>query len=202
MRDKLRQLGVPSEALIKKSTVVSSMPSGGNEDDKKNNHCDYCKEFLKPTFDFIKRYAKPTKAAPKPAAANKNNNSSGGSNNNKSGNTGGNNSSGNNGGFVDDGCGPTANKVNGTCVPINNTPTPKCVLADGRSDCNTCPVGVRTSQEDGRTYCITAPDPNADGAFCSANSALQSFDANGRSTGYQKVPGRMVGGVCMPTIQR
>ena len=122
MRDKLRQLGVPSEALIKTSTVVSSMPSGGNEDDKKNNHCDYCKEFLKPTFNFIKRYAKPTKAAPKPAA-NKNSGSSGSS---SSGNSGNSSNSGNNTQtptkpFVDDGCGPYANKNSaGQCITIDN----------------------------------------------------------------------------------
>ena len=55
LRDKLRQLGIPSEAWIKQSDVHSFMPEGGK------NHCDYCKDFLKPTFAFINKYINPKK---------------------------------------------------------------------------------------------------------------------------------------------
>ncbi len=55
MRDKLRSLGIPSDAFIKHSDVHSAMPDPGR------NHCDYCKEFLKPTFNFINKYINPKK---------------------------------------------------------------------------------------------------------------------------------------------
>ena len=76
MRDKLRSLGIPSEAFIKHSDVHSTMPDPGK------NHCDYCKEFLKPSFAFINKYINPKKDGGGSGGGGTGNSGSGGSGNN------------------------------------------------------------------------------------------------------------------------
>ena len=53
LRDKLHSLGIASDVKIGHSNVRSFMPEGGK------NHCDFCKEFVQPSFDFINKVIHP-----------------------------------------------------------------------------------------------------------------------------------------------